>query len=34
VIAVRHGRTLLTRNAKDFLGLGVSLLDPWEEGTA
>ncbi len=25
-----HGLTLVTRNVKDFQGLGISLLDPWE----
>lgn len=29
--AVVHGLTLWTRNARDFDGLGVALLDPWED---
>ncbi|HEV2687127.1 MAG TPA: type II toxin-antitoxin system VapC family toxin [Bryobacteraceae bacterium] len=27
--AVEHGLTLVTRNVKDFAGLGLSLLNPW-----
>jgi hypothetical protein len=27
--ALRHGLTLVTRNTKDFAGLGVELRDPW-----
>jgi predicted nucleic acid-binding protein len=28
--ALEHGLTLVTRNVKDFSGLGVTLLNPWE----
>lgn len=28
--ALEHGLTLVTRNVKDFAGLGVDLLNPWE----
>ena len=28
--ALEHGLTLVTRNVKDFAGLGVPLLNPWE----
>jgi toxin FitB len=28
--ALEHGLTLVTRNRKDFDGLGVTLLNPWE----
>ncbi len=28
--ALEHDLTLVTRNVKDFTGLGVSLLNPWE----
>lgn len=28
--ALEHGLTVVTRNVKDFAGLGVSLLNPWE----
>ncbi len=28
--ALEHAFTLVTRNVKDFQGLGVSLLNPWE----
>ena len=28
--ALEHGLTLVTRNVKDFAGLGVTLLNPWE----
>lgn len=28
-IALQHGLTLVTRNLKDFHGLGVRLIDPW-----
>jgi predicted nucleic acid-binding protein len=28
--ALEHNLTLVTRNVKDFAGLGVSLLNPWE----
>jgi predicted nucleic acid-binding protein len=27
--ALQHGLTLVTRNVKDFSGLGVTLFDPW-----
>jgi predicted nucleic acid-binding protein len=27
--ALEHGLTLVTRNVKDFAGLGVDLLNPW-----
>ena len=30
--ALRHNLSLVTRNAKDFAGLGVELLDPWHQG--
>ena len=30
-ICLRHGATLATRNAKDFDGLGLSLVNPWDE---
>jgi toxin FitB len=29
--ALTHGFTLVTRNLKDFAGLGVTLLNPWDE---
>jgi predicted nucleic acid-binding protein len=29
--ALEHGLTLVTRNVKDFAGLGVSLLNLWDE---
>ena len=28
--ALEHGLTLVTRNVRDFMGLGVTLLNPWE----
>lgn len=28
--AIEHGLTVVTRNAKDFAGLGVDLFNPWE----
>jgi predicted nucleic acid-binding protein len=28
-IAIEHGLTLVTRNVKDFEGLGVVVLNPW-----
>jgi predicted nucleic acid-binding protein len=28
--ALEHGMTLVTRNVKDFVGLGVSILNPWD----
>lgn len=30
--ALEHGLTLVTRNVRDFAGLGVTLLNPWETG--
>ncbi|MGM0783797.1 MAG: type II toxin-antitoxin system VapC family toxin [Pseudomonadota bacterium] len=30
-ICLRHGATLASRNLKDFVGLGVALIDPWDE---
>ena len=30
--ALEHGLTLVTRNTRDFEGLGVPLLNPWEAG--
>jgi predicted nucleic acid-binding protein len=27
---IEHGLTVVTRNVQDFLGLGVTLLNPWE----
>jgi toxin FitB len=27
-----HGLILVTRNVKDFQRLGISLLDPWQQG--
>lgn len=27
--ALEHGLTLVTRNAKDFAGLGVTIFNPW-----
>ena len=29
--AIEHGLTLVTRNVKDFSGLGVTLFDPWND---
>jgi predicted nucleic acid-binding protein len=29
--AVEYGLTLVTRNVKDFAGLGVMILNPWEQ---
>jgi len=29
--AIEHGLTLVTRNLKDFSGLGVTLLSPWDD---
>ena len=29
--AIEHGLTLATRNVKDFAGMAVSLLSPWED---
>ncbi len=28
--AIEHSLTLVTRNTKDFVGLGVALFNPWE----
>jgi toxin FitB len=28
--ALEHDLTLVTRNVKDFAGLGVAIFDPWE----
>jgi predicted nucleic acid-binding protein len=28
--ALEHGLTLVTRNVKDFAGLGVTILNPWD----
>jgi len=28
--AIEHGLTVVTRNAKDFAGLGVDIFNPWE----
>jgi predicted nucleic acid-binding protein len=28
--ALHHGLTLVTRNTKDFAGLGITMLNPWE----
>jgi toxin FitB len=30
--AEAHGLTLATRSVKDFQGLGISLVDPWQPG--
>jgi len=29
--AIEHALTLVTRNVKDFAGIEVPLLNPWEE---
>lgn len=29
--ALAHGLTLVTRNVQDFAGIGVELLNPWEQ---
>jgi predicted nucleic acid-binding protein len=29
--ALETGLTVVTRNARDFAGLGVALVNPWEE---
>ena len=29
-IALHHGAPLVTRNVRDFAGLGISLINPWE----
>jgi predicted nucleic acid-binding protein len=28
--ALEHGLTVVTRNVKDFSGLGVAILNPWD----
>jgi hypothetical protein len=28
--ALQHGFTVVTRNVRDFAGLGVPILNPWE----
>ena len=28
--ALEHGLTLVTRNVKDFAGLGVTIFNPWD----
>jgi predicted nucleic acid-binding protein len=28
--ALEHGLTVVTRNMKDFAGLGVSVVNPWD----
>jgi predicted nucleic acid-binding protein len=28
--AIEHDLTLVTRNVKDFAGLGVTIFNPWE----
>jgi predicted nucleic acid-binding protein len=28
--ALEHDLTLVTRNVRDFVGLGVTILNPWE----
>jgi predicted nucleic acid-binding protein len=28
--ALEHGLTLVTRNTKDFAGLGVTIVNPWD----
>lgn len=30
--ALTHGMTLVTRNTRDFVGIGVALINPWEPG--
>ncbi len=30
--ASEHGMTLVTRNVKDFAGMGVATIDPWQPG--
>jgi predicted nucleic acid-binding protein len=29
--ALEHDLTVVTRNVRDFTGLGVALLNPWED---
>ena len=29
--ALEHGLTLVTRNTKDFTGLGAPILNPWDQ---
>lgn len=31
--ALQHNLTLVTRNVREFAGLGVSLVNPWESGS-
>ena len=31
-VARRHNLTLVTRNTRDFAGMGVGVLDPWTLG--
>jgi predicted nucleic acid-binding protein len=31
--ALEHGLTVTTRNVKDFAGLGIAILNPWESET-
>ena len=28
--ALEHGLTIVTRNVRDFIGLGVTVLNPWD----
>jgi toxin FitB len=28
--ALEHGLTLVTRNVKDFEGLGITIINPWD----
>lgn len=30
--AMEHGLTVVTRNIKDFSGLGIQVVNPWEAG--
>lgn len=30
-IAIQHGMTLVTRNTRDFAGIGVTLVNPWTD---
>jgi predicted nucleic acid-binding protein len=29
-VCIQHGATLVTRNQKHFLDLGLALIDPWQ----